>query len=157
MNNRAKLISEVIPHNDTCDFLWGIKNTLLKMPPDQVQEVYFYVMKRNAIAISFDSAWQPFIGVTRGYNHLEERTYISGGGAFLALIKSRFKTCPHEISGGRVFLKADYAYRVTATSEEEIFIRWIWLGNRLNLLDDVLELLLELSPIAQLGPLRKTN
>lgn len=148
MNDRAKLTSEDIPHNDTCNFLWGIKNTLLKMPPNQVDELYFYVVKRNAVAISFDSSWQPFIGFTRGYNYPEERErkYIRGGGAFLALIKSRFRTCPHEICGGRVFLKPDYAYHVTSTSEEVIFIRWTWLGNSPSLVDDVLELLLELSP-----------
>lgn len=157
MNDGAKLISEVIPHNDTSDFLWSIKNTLLEMPPDQVKELYFYVMRRNAVAISFDSRWQPFIGITKGYNYSEDRTYISGGGAFLALIKSKFRACPHEISGGRVFLRSDRAYHVTVTSEEEIFIRWIWLGNSLGLIDDVLEILLELSPNDQLSPLRKVN
>jgi hypothetical protein len=139
MNDRSIIVTEVISRKDTRDFLLGINNALLMMSCEQVEEVYLFVKRRNAIAISFDSTWRPFIGVTRGYNCPEDRTYFSGG-PFLALIKSRFRARPREIAGGRVFLTSDYAYH-TDGMLEEVLLQYIWLSDRPNIIEDVLILL----------------
>lgn len=66
-----------------------------------------------------------------------------GGGAFLALVRSRFKSLPHDIPGGRVFLSSDRAFRVLRDYKEETFLRYIWLSDSGNVFFDVLWLLLQ--------------
>lgn len=102
--------------------------------------MYLFVEQRNAVAISFDSNWKPFIGYTRGYNAPEDRTYISGG-PFLALVRSRFRSSHQfDIAGGRVFLAANRAYNIDKLYEYT-FLKWIWLSDSLSLVTDVLQLL----------------
>lgn len=146
------LITEVISQEATQDFLAGIQSTLQTLPLWHIEELYLFVKSHNAIAISFDASWKPFIGVTRGYNEPENRTYIHSGGEFLALVRSRFKALPHEICGGRVFLKNDRAW---SGSSGKVFLKWVWLGKHLSLVEDVLELLQSLSPeLHQESPLQ---
>ena len=134
------MITEVIPRKDALDFLSGIERSLLNMSEDEIYKMYLFVEHRNAVAISFDSSWRPFIGYTRGYNSPEERAKISGG-AFLALVRSRFQTSHQsEIPGGRVFLAANRAYNIDEVYEYT-FLQWIWLGKSLSLVEDVLQLL----------------
>lgn len=136
-------ITEVIPRADVNSFLAGITTTLANMSPDGIEQVYLYSLERNAIVISFDGTWRPFFGYTRGYNYPEDRTYMIGGGAFLALVRSRFKSLPHDIPGGRVFLSSDRAFRVLRDYKEETFLRYIWLSDSGNVFFDVLWLLLQ--------------
>ena len=136
-------VTEVIARDDASAFLRGIENTISKMLPEQIEAVYLYSFQRNAIVVSFDGDWKPFFGYTRGYNYPDDRTYLVGGGPFLALVRSRFKHLPHDISGGRVFLGSSYAYRapLDMDKEVEVFLRYIWLGNSLNLVEDALKVL----------------
>lgn len=135
MVNTDVKISEVIPRHDTEVFLSGINYALQENLPSGISDLYLFIPQRNAIAISFDSNWRPFIGTTMGYNCQEERTYL-GGGAFLALVKSRFRACPHEIPGGRVFLTSSKAYPANGMPGEA-FINWIWLSDSGSLVEDV--------------------
>ncbi len=137
----AQLIHEVISRQEASDFLRAIEITLAHMTRTQVEEVYLYVERRNALAISFDSEWQAFLGYTRGYNQPENRTPLRGGGHVLGLVRSRLRARPHNVAGGRVFFASERAFRVNEDHTEDTLCWWIWLGNTLNLVDDVLHLL----------------
>ncbi len=106
------------------------------MSYEQLYEAYLYVWKRNAIAISFNKDWQPFIGYTTGYNEPDDRTRIFSGCELLKLIQEKLKIwhnaitvdIPNEPRGGRVFIKKECVYRYTYESEIVLF-RCVWLGD----------------------------
>jgi hypothetical protein len=140
ISNSKIQVAEVISNQDARSFCLSIESTLLKAPPSLVNEIYFFIQTKRAIALSFDGNWRPFIGTNIGYNYPEERIYVNGGGAFLALVRSRFKNMPHEMAGGRVFLAGNRAYRIEA-GYERTFLKWVWLGRNLDLVSDILSVL----------------
>lgn len=137
----APIVYEVIDRQDASEFLGAIEITLAHMTRTQIEEVYLYVDKRKALAISFDAEWRAFLGYTRGYNQPEDRTPLRGGGKFLGLIRSKLRARPHVVSGGRVFFTTERAFRVNSDLTEDTLCWWIWLGDSLDLVDDVLHLL----------------
>jgi len=77
------------------------------MSEDQIYRMYLFVEHRNAIAISFDSSWKPFIGYTRVYNApAEEETDVSSS-APLRVFSPRFSAFLSSSTPNRVLPTAN--------------------------------------------------
>ncbi len=84
-------VIQIIDRDNAKKFYQAVEAAFSRMSYEQLQEAYWYVDRRNAIAVSFDKDWQPFIGYTSGYNELDDRTRLNGGGEIIKLAQDNFK------------------------------------------------------------------
>ena len=123
-------VTIVVDRKQADEFLDCLSSTFQTMSAFQRGTAYFWVEKRDAVAISYNAQWKPFLGYTAGYNPEDERTPIVGWSSVLSEIKDIMRKRPHGISGGRVFLRDSGAFRVVDGAEVQIR-RWVWLGDGL--------------------------
>lgn len=129
-------VLNVIDKKDAGAFYYAFEKALSKLSLTDLHDIYLYIYHRQAVAISFDADWKPFIGYTSGHNDIERRVPLVGGGVVIKMIKDGLmdfykilkKFNPREPKGGRVFINKNLVYRHTM-DEDFLLLRTIWLGN----------------------------
>ena len=91
-----------------------------------------YLLKRQAVVISFSGSYKAFIGYTRGYNPLSEREYLLENIEVLSVVenavKFRKELTLDNIPGGRVFIRKDLAFVRNINFQNDLICHWEWQG-----------------------------
>ena len=88
---------------------------------------HVYLLKFNAVVISFSGIYKPYIGYTAGYNrNKNEREYLPDILDVTNLIADaqRFRDKP----GGRVFIRKRFVFERDNFSRNNLLCYWDWQG-----------------------------
>lgn len=108
--NRNQIVEYKIKDFWIDELLSSLKNILEESSLKQLNSLNIYDGNKEAIIISFDNVWRPFLGITKGYNKQEERTYFNNIPQLVQLIINKYRSCNRKEPGGRVFLDKNSAY-----------------------------------------------
>jgi hypothetical protein len=126
-----------ISEQAAANFLSNIEAVLGSIDSQDIDKLRLYIPNRDAIAVSYDSSLQPFLGQTFGLNPHERRTRGLDEDLFvLKLIQVALKN--KREGGGRVFLTSAGAYYVEGEEETSV-VNWEWPGR--DLVGEVVALL----------------
>jgi len=117
-------------------FLAALEGALKSVDSHDIDELYVYVRGRDAIAVSYSGAFEPFLGRGFGHNPEELRIDLRDDVSVLRLVAAALEATGKP--GGRVFLRSAGAY-CDVDHEEVLLVAWQWPGH--NLLEEVVELL----------------
>ena len=115
-----------IPLEEAEEFIQAISTEAGRPPPEIL---YLMNRGRDGLSLSFDAEWYPFIGMTAGYNALQQRRYIRDGIVLIERMKRHLaqRTCnPSGENGGRFFLCSEGVIRITPSCERVPVIKWQW-------------------------------
>lgn len=97
------------------EFLIAIENAIRTMTEFQLQQIYFLNHDLQAIHLSYDGEYRPFIGFTAGFNYKDDRVYLSKNIWLLIQIGKYLKELNLSKPGGRVFINS---YQVKRRSDD---------------------------------------
>ena len=83
---------------------------------------------KEAVVLSFDRFWRPFIGTSYGYNQLDERCRIPTWENLISLARAKLKYEHRAIDGGRIFITRDSVFYKDENLRKHILFYLIWLG-----------------------------
>lgn len=117
------------------EFIESIRSTLNILKTSVVKDLYIFSRDRDAVVISFDGQWRPFLCQTRGFNDPSCRVPIYLTNEVLDIIQGALKELGRDTPGGRTFLNSKGVRCIDEGLDVEI-VRWDWpLG---DLVKDVL-------------------
>jgi len=126
---------------DAAEFITCLSETLQQMTVTEREEVRLVVQQRQAVAISWNADYEPFLGYTAGFNEPDSRTAMHRSGFVLNEIgkwlRRRRRSKPR---GGRVFITSDVAFTVPYDMPITL-CKWTW--PRQDLVYEVLSMLEE--------------
>jgi hypothetical protein len=106
-------------------FLEVIRSALIFRSSSDVANLYIHSDDRNAIVISFDGSWHPFLCETRGYNEPSSRLSLNHNNDVLRMIAKALRYLGRDQRGGRTFLNSQGVVCVEDQSVVEL-IKWEW-------------------------------
>lgn len=109
-------------------FLCALEGALKSVDSNDIEDLYVYVKGRDAIAVSYSGAFEPFLGRKFGYNPAELRIDLGDDVAVLKLVAAALEATGKP--GGRVFLRSSGAY-CDVDHEEVSLVAWQWPGDDL--------------------------
>jgi hypothetical protein len=110
------------------DLVSLLKKTLDELSEEQRKYVHIYDNKKNALVISYDRDWYPFIGYTWGYNH--SPTYLERIPQLLKKIGVIYMQENRVPSGGRVFIDMNCAFYVDDSRKMQFLCTLRWPNGR---------------------------
>ena len=120
------ILPSPIPINkeQSLEFFMAIAKTLKSLPLENLQDVYLF--HDDAIVISYSGSYEPFIGFTMSYNHLDDRLYINQYSYVLERIGDALDAQGRDIPGGRVFIQKNYVYVKDLNFNHKVilFLQW---------------------------------
>ena len=102
-----------------------IRSALEFRNPSYVADLYLFSNDRNAIVVSFDGSWRPFLCETRGYNIPANRLRLNHNNEILKLVAKALKYLGRDQSGGRTFINSQGVVCVEDQSVIEL-VSWNW-------------------------------
>jgi hypothetical protein len=121
------------------NFLSDLQSVLTSMDSQDIDGLYLYSRKRDAIAVSYDRSLRPFVGRTTGFNPEDKRVRQLDASLYLVQMVGlglRIAGRP----GGRVFLTSDGAFCIQGGERVQL-MNWEWPGR--DLVREVVSLLEE--------------
>lgn len=110
------------------EFLYTQEVSLSKLDSEKLGKVCLIDLKNKTVLFSFDKAWKPYIGFTRGYNR-KERVSLEPC-ELTEMIKMAFRQQGRRPAGGRVHIKADSVfYKNSDRTKVELFRISEWQGD----------------------------
>jgi len=111
-----------ITENQAKDFVESIQRALIA----QKSSLYLYSWERNAIVISFDDEWNPFLCAVKGYNTKPQRTKIYPIGDVFKMVIHAYQKAGRDQYGGRSFFTSDCVFYVDESNDIFELVRWDW-------------------------------
>jgi hypothetical protein len=82
-----------------------------------------YLIADEAIVVSFDRDWLPFIGFGHGYNDPDHRIYLPQNLYILDLCSKSLENLGMDIPGGRIFIRNNYVFHRSENAGRRDVIR----------------------------------
>ena len=134
------LVALDITSEDASELIAGYRSLLLGKRPQEIYSLYIYSGNKNALPVSYNSEWRPFIGRTYGHNPESWRVHFNPGISVLEGVGKALRRLGREIRGGRVFLTSTGAFCVEGTSKIDL-LNWLWPER--DIVDSVLQVVAE--------------
>ena len=123
--NRVMLPRTVVTDAQANEFFKAVIATLADLNFSDLQHVY--LLKHNAVVISFSGTYKPYIGYTAGYNrNKNEREYLPDNLDVPNLIADALRF--REKLGGRVFIRKSFVFERDKFSRNNLLCNWDWQG-----------------------------
>ena len=111
-----------ITENQAKEFFESIQSALIF----RRSSLYLYSWERNAIVISFDSKWKPYLCEEKGYNTKSQRTYIYPIKDVFKIVIQAYQKAGRDQNGGRSFFTSDCVFYVDESNDIFDLVRWDW-------------------------------